>query len=163
MRRTEQTFLRRCGWNLLLFYAIALSVGLTLGVIGAVGEDRFNQGVDATVIYENSLDENGEPVVEVQGTDPDPRFLLAYPGLALFFGTLVILPVVAVGLVVVELASRLGLSPNILRFVGAGLVALLLALAAGNSGAGVILLPMIGLLVFALTARLPRARSAQAV
>jgi hypothetical protein len=49
---TKDTAGRRWLWNLLLFYAITLAVGIILGLFGAAGEDRFNQGVDATIVYQ---------------------------------------------------------------------------------------------------------------
>jgi hypothetical protein len=128
-----------------------------MGVLGAVGEDRINQGVDATITYVN--DRGQATHTEVQGTDPTPGLLLFFPAMALIVGTAAVVPVVAVALLIAELACRVGVPPGLLRGIGIAFPALLVLnqLACGR-WAGVELFPLLGLLVYALIVRLPAGR-----
>jgi hypothetical protein len=160
VRRWPRLLTNRWVTNLALLYGIIFGVGLLMGVLGAVGEDRVNQGVYATINYSDN--QGHITKVEEQGTDPSPVFLVVYPAAALLIGTIFVLPVVLVALLIAEGACRVGIPPGWVRGIGVTLMILiLLDVVWGDRRAGVVLFPTLGLLIYAIFVRLPAKRRGQ--
>jgi hypothetical protein len=149
----RNTTLRRWLWNVGLFYAVLLGIGVVAGVIGALGGDGVITGTDATVVHIDSV--TGATTVETQGADVEPGRLVFYPLLLLYLGTLYVLPVVLAGLAVAEILARIGFTLITLRKVAVVAALLLALIAVTGTDAGLITLCALGIAAYCLLVRLP--------
>jgi hypothetical protein len=100
------TVAKRWAFNLGLFYALALAVGLAAGLLVALGAGGFNDSIGAT------LDGGAPP------TPAAPEALIVFPATLMYLGTLFVLPLVVFCLLFAEMLGWLKVERPTLRIIG---------------------------------------------